>query len=91
MDIVLATRAGISRVLFGILQVDSPSPTVGIPFLLGYPLLIGFPIASGLVIANGEDSTSETEWESQKLLPIWINESVGIGCPARSGRSGTFF
>jgi hypothetical protein len=43
-DIVLATRACISRIFFGILQVDPPSPMIGVSFLLSNPLLISLPI-----------------------------------------------
>jgi hypothetical protein len=50
-----------------------------------------FPRHEGLVIANGEDGTFETGWESQKVLPIWINESAGIVSPMRLGRPSTFF
>jgi hypothetical protein len=53
--------------------------------------LIGLPVARGLIIANGEDNAFETGWKSQELLPIWINEGMGIVSPVRSGRSGTFF
>jgi hypothetical protein len=50
-----------------------------------------FPRREGLVVANGEDGTFETGWESQKLLPIWINESAGIVSPVRLSRPSTFF
>jgi hypothetical protein len=64
VDIALAIRVYVSRILFGILQVDSPSPTVGVSFLPSDPLLIGLPVARGLIVANGEDSASETGWKS---------------------------
>jgi hypothetical protein len=50
--------------------------------------LIGLLIARGLIVANGEDSASEAGWKSREILPIWINEGVGIVSPVRSG---TFF
>jgi hypothetical protein len=90
-DITLATRAYVSHILFGILQVDSPSSTVGVSFLLNDPLLIGLPIARGLIVANGKDGASEAGWKGQELLPIWINEGEGIAGPMRFGRLGTFF
>jgi hypothetical protein len=46
-DIAMATCACVSCILFGILQVDSPSPTVGVSFLLSDPLLIGLLVARG--------------------------------------------
>jgi hypothetical protein len=64
---------------------------VGVSFLPSDPLLIGLPVARGLIIANGEDSAFETRWKSQELLPIWINEGMGIVSSVRSGRSSTFF
>jgi hypothetical protein len=45
----------------------------------------------GLIIANGEDDAFEAGWKSRELLPIWINEGVGIASPMRFGRPGTFF
>jgi hypothetical protein len=90
-DITLATHACVSRILFSILQVVSLSPAVGVSFLPSDPLLIGLPIARGLIVANGEDNASETRWKSQELLPIWINEGVGIVSTMRFGRSSTFF
>jgi hypothetical protein len=62
-DIVLATHAYISRIFFSILQVESPSPMIGVSFLQSNPLLIGLPIARGLIIANGEDGASEARWK----------------------------
>jgi hypothetical protein len=63
-DIALATRACISRIPFGILQVDSPSPMVDVSFLPSDPLLIGLPVTRGLIIANGEYDASEARWKS---------------------------
>jgi hypothetical protein len=58
-DIALFTRTCVNRTLFGILQVDSLSSTIGVSFLLSDPLLIGLPIMRGLIIANSKDGTSE--------------------------------
>jgi hypothetical protein len=91
VDIALATRACISRIFFSILQVDSPSPTIGVSFLPSNPLLIGLPITRGLVVANGKDGASEAGWKGWELLPIWINETMGIASPMRFGRPGIFF
>jgi hypothetical protein len=91
MDIALASRACVSRILFGILQVNSPSPTIGVSFLLSNPLLIGLLVARGLIIANSEDDASEAGWKSRELLPIWINEGTGIASPMRFDRPSTFF
>jgi hypothetical protein len=90
-DIALVTCACISRILFGILQVDSPSPTVDVSFLSSGPLLNGLPVARWLIVANGEDGAFEDEWKSQELLPLWINEGAGIASPMRFGRPDTFF
>jgi hypothetical protein len=62
-DITLATRSCVSRIFFSILQVDSPSPMIGISFLPSNPFLIGLPVARGLVVANGEDGSSESRWK----------------------------
>jgi hypothetical protein len=64
VDVVLATHACVSHILFGILQVHSLSPTVGVSFLLSGPLLSGLLVARGLIVANGEDSASEAGWKS---------------------------
>jgi hypothetical protein len=58
VNIALATHVGVSHILFGILQVDSLSPSVNISFLLSYPFLIG------LLVANGEDGAFETGWKN---------------------------
>jgi hypothetical protein len=91
-NIVLATRAGVSRIFFGILQVNSLNPMVDVSFLPSYPLLISLPIVKGLVVANGKDDTSETRWESQKnSYPYGSMRGAGIVSPVRLGRPGTFF
>jgi hypothetical protein len=64
---------------------------ISLSFLPSDPLLIGLPVARGIIVANGEDGASKTGWKSWELLPIWINEGVGIVSPVRFGRLGTFF
>jgi hypothetical protein len=64
VDIALATHGCVSRIFFSVLQVDSPSPTVGVSFLLSNPLLIGLPVVRGLVVANGEDGAFEARRKS---------------------------
>jgi hypothetical protein len=91
VDIALATHGCISCIFFSILQVDSPSPTIGVSFLPSSPLLIGFPVARGLVVTNGEDGASEAGWKGWELLPIWIDEGVGIASTVRFGGPGTLF
>jgi hypothetical protein len=90
-DIALATHACVSRFFLSILWVDSPSPMIGISFLLSNPLLIGLPVMRGLVVANSEDGASKARWKDWELLPIWINEGAGIASPMRFGRPDTFF
>jgi hypothetical protein len=90
-DIVLATYAGVWRILFSILQIDSLSPTVSVPLLPSDPFLIGLLVARGFIVANGEDGASKTGWKSWELLPIWINEGAGIVGPMRFSRPNTFF
>jgi hypothetical protein len=53
--------------------------------------LIGLLVARGLVVANGEDGAFETGWKGWKLLPIWIDEGVGIASPVRFDGPNTFF
>jgi hypothetical protein len=90
-DIVLATRGCIGCIFFSVFQVDSLSPTIDVSFFLGSPLLIGFSIARGLIVTNGEGGTSEAGWKGWELMPIWIDEGVGIVSPVRFGRPGTLF
>jgi hypothetical protein len=62
-DIALATRGCVSRIFFSVLQVNSPSPTIGVSFLPSNPLLIGLPIARGVIVANGADGAFEARWK----------------------------
>jgi hypothetical protein len=89
-NIMLVTRACVSRILFGILQVDSLNPSVDISFLSSDPLLIGLPVTRGLIVANGKYGTSKARWKSRKLLPIWMNEGAGIASPMSFGSSILF-
>jgi hypothetical protein len=63
----------------------------GVSFLLGNLLLIGFPVARGLVITDGEDGTTKARRKGWELLPIWINEGVGVSSPVRVDGPGTLF
>jgi putative SOS response-associated peptidase YedK len=53
--------------------------------------LNGFPVARGLVVTNSEDGTSKARRKGWKLLPIWIDEGVGIASSVRIGGPGTLF